>query len=70
MHRRCVDIPSAAGQPSRSYLFIQATVECSAFGWQAPLWLLLVLLLLFPGLLVGFLKYGLKQVSVFRIVDT
>jgi hypothetical protein len=39
-------------------------MECSALGWQAPLWILLVLLLLFPGLLVGFLKYGLSQVCV------
>ena len=61
---RCVEIPSAAGQPSRSYLFIEATVECSATGWQAPLWILLVLLLLSPGLLVWFLRFGVRKVSI------
>ena len=59
---RCVDVPSSGSVHSKRYLFIQATVECSAAGWQAPLWVLMLTLLAFPAILVWFLRYATQEV--------
>jgi len=42
-------------------LVIQRDVLCSAVGWQAPLWILLAFLFLFPGLLAAFLRHAIRE---------
>jgi hypothetical protein len=60
---RCAEFPSPGDLSPVKYLFIQADVPCSATGWQAPLWILLVMLLLFPGLLATFLRHAIHEVT-------
>ncbi len=66
---RCTKLPSSGSGSvtSTQYLFIQASVECRPGGWQAPLWLLMLILLAFPGLLVWFLRYAVNEVRAWTM---
>ena len=52
----CVPITSADGSVQRR-LFLEGSTLCDASGWQAPLYILLVVLLVFPVLLFAFLRH-------------